>query len=607
MNINNISVNKYPISQILDPESKAVYEIPKYQREYTWGPKQWEALFDDLMEHGEGYFLGSIICINTTVDAINSLKFEVVDGQQRITTLSIFLTALYSYLSKNKEKLDDDQQSDVLQLKKRLVLKKTDDEIRIIPQRQNSNLDDYLSLLSEHGIIAKRSTPKNAGNRRIYHAFYYFKKRIDEVIKNEEQKTSAAFKLLDKINSAIFVKIDVANHSDAYTLFESLNDRGTPLTAVDLIKNLLLAKLDLKGSASLDYYFGRWTEVLNNLGDDYSIQERFFRQNYNAFRKSINEPFINDDRQYPLGSIATRTTLLDIYEKIVSKNPEGFLNDISENSALYAQITLMNADDISDNLKESYLDLQRVQGVPAYLLLLYLLKRQQSLQLSEVDIIKINVLLVNFFVRRNLTDMPPTRDLTRLFMSFIEEIETENYIGNTVYEKLRLKLLSKSASDEIFEQRLNGPVYDENSDAVRFILCMLAKKGMTRETQQDLWAKYDSNQYKWTIEHIFPQGANIPDCWVDMIANGDREKAKEYQNAYVHTFGNLTITGYNSTLSNKSFLEKKERKDTNDRYIGYRNGLNLNSDVCDKDEWTVDTIKSRTKSLVTQIKEMFKI
>lgn len=607
MNINNISVNKYPISQILDPESKAVYEIPKYQREYTWGPKQWEALFDDLMEHGEGYFLGSIICINTTVDAINSLKFEVVDGQQRITTLSIFLTALYSCLSKNREELDDDQQSDLLQLKKRLVLKKTDDEIRIIPQRQNSNLDDYLSLLSEHGIIAKRSTPKNAGNRRIYHAFNYFKKRIDEVIKNEEQKIAAVFKILDKINSAIFVKIDVANHSDAYTLFESLNDRGTPLTAVDLIKNLLLAKLDLKGSASLDYYFGRWTEVLNNLGDDYSVQERFFRQNYNAFRKSINEPFINDDRQYPLGSIATRTTLLDIYEKIVSKNPEGFLNDISENSALYAQITLMNADDISDDLKESYLDLQRVQGVPAYLLLLYLLKRQQSLQLSKADIIKINVLLVNFFVRRNLTDMPPTRDLTRLFMSFIEEIETENYIGNTVYEKLRLKLLSKSASDELFEQRLNGPVYDENSDAVRFILCMLAKKGMTRETQQDLWAKYDSNQYKWTIEHIFPQGANIPDCWVDMIANGDQEKAKEYQNTYVHTFGNLTITGYNSTLSNKSFLEKKERKDTNDRYIGYRNGLNLNSDVCDKDEWTVDIIKNRTKSLVTQIKEMFKI
>ena len=94
MNLNNIFVNKYPISQILDPESKAVYEIPKYQREYTWGLKQWEALFDDLMEHDEGYFLGSIICINTTKDSLQPPKLEVVDGQQRITTISIFLTVL---------------------------------------------------------------------------------------------------------------------------------------------------------------------------------------------------------------------------------------------------------------------------------------------------------------------------------------------------------------------------------------------------------------------------------------------------------------------------------------------------------------------------------
>ena len=603
MNLNNIFVNKYPISQILDPESKAVYEIPKYQREYTWGLKQWEALFDDLMEHDEGYFLGSIICINTTKDSLQPPKLEVVDGQQRITTISIFLTALYSYLSKNKEELDEDQQSDLLQLKKRLVLKKTDDETRVVPQRQNSNLEDYLSLLSEHGIIVKHSTPKNAGNRKIYHAFYYFKKRIDEVIQNGGQKIHVAFKILDKINSAIFVKIDVTNHSDAYTLFESLNDRGTPLSAVDLIKNLLLSKLDLKGNA-LDYYFNRWTEILKNLGDDVAFQERFFRQNYNAFRKSINEPFINDDRMYPLGPIATRTTLLDIYEKIVSKDPKGFLNDVTDTSKLYAQITLINQNKISYELKESYLDLQRVQGVPAYLLLLYLLKKQQALRLSEADIIKINVLLVNFFVRRNLTDIPPTRDLTRLFMSFIEEIERGNYIGNIIYEKLRLRLLSRSASDELFEQRLSGPVYDENKGTVRFILCMLAKKGVTREKQQDLWAKYDSGQYKWTVEHIFPQGTNIPDCWVDMIANGDCEKAKEYQNTYVHTLGNLTITGYNSTLSNKSFQEKKESKDsTADAYIGYKNGLNLNSNVCDKDEWTVDIIKERTKFLVSQIKK----
>ena len=114
MNINSINVNKYPISQILDPDSKLIFEIPKYQREYVWGTKQWEELFDDLMENKNGYFLGSIICINTTQDAINNPKFEVVDGQQRLTTISLFLAALYSILTAHRNELDEDQQADIL-------------------------------------------------------------------------------------------------------------------------------------------------------------------------------------------------------------------------------------------------------------------------------------------------------------------------------------------------------------------------------------------------------------------------------------------------------------------------------------------------------------
>lgn len=123
MNIKNINVNKYPISQILDPESRVVFEIPKYQREYIWNSKQWEAFFDDLIENENGYFLGSIICINTATDAINSPKFEVVDGQQRLTTISLFLAALYTTFDSKKKELDEEQRSDMLQIKWKLLLK----------------------------------------------------------------------------------------------------------------------------------------------------------------------------------------------------------------------------------------------------------------------------------------------------------------------------------------------------------------------------------------------------------------------------------------------------------------------------------------------------
>ena len=294
-----------------------------------------------------------------------------------------------------------------------------------------------------------------------------------------------------------------------------------------------------------------------------------------------------------------------VIEKIIKKDPVAALDDLADNAAIYAGIILNKTDSLSDSLGESYLELQRVQGAPSYLLIMYLIKNQEILGVDDNDIVKICKLLVNFFVRRNLTDTPPTRDLTRIFMSFIESIEQKNYCGSDIYAKIRETLISVSASDEAFEEKLRGPVYDDNSGATRFILCMLAKRGMTRENALDLWKKTNSNQYVWSIEHIFPQGSNIPDSWVDMIAGGDREKAKEYQSLYVHTFGNLTITGYNSTLSNKSFQEKKERKDSSGHFIGYRNGLNLNQDVCDKDEWTVNNILARSDRMVKEIMEMF--
>ena len=255
---------------------------------------------------------------------------------------------------------------------------------------------------------------------------------------------------------------------------------------------------------------------------------------------------------------------------------------ITENSAIYSLITLQKADGLPSGLRECFQDLQRVQGAPSYLLLMYLLKNRTELCIDDDQIAEVIRMLVNFFVRRSVTDIPPTRDLTRLFMAYIEEIEQNRYTGNQVFTSLRAKLLSVSASDDLFAEKLRGPIYDENSGACRFILCSLAQRGMTNETYVDLWRQYDSKQYVWSIEHIFPQGTNIPQPWVDMIAGGDPAKAREYQTLYVHTFGNLTITGYNSALSNKSFSEKRDRKDNAGKYIGYRNGLNLNADVADK-------------------------
>lgn len=612
MNINSINVSKHPISQIFDVDSKSIYEIPKYQREYVWGPGNLEALYDDLYNNDEGHFLGSIICINSTKDSLSELKFEVVDGQQRLTTICLFLSALFHVLGSFKENLNEDQEDAYKLIKKRLVLRKTKADIRLIPQIQKNNNADFKALLKELGIIdATLVTPKNAGNRRIYRAYYYFVERINselEQFPDNDKKIECLINILDKVNTAILVVIEVSNHSDAYTLFEALNNRGIPLTAIDLIKNTLLSKLDAIPGTDIGDCFAKWEQMLNCVGDDYTVQERFFRQNYNAFRKEHNVKFgASNEHPYPLGTLATKSNILGIYEKLVAHDPENFLNKICENANVYSWILLNDTTGLNTKFIESMTDLQRVQGAPAYALLLFLLKDKDKLSIQDDTIVLVIQLLVKFFVRRNVTDTPPTRDLIRLFNSVIEGIEKENKKDNAIYLYIKERLENVTANDIEFENKLKDSMYLENSGMTRFILCMLAKQGMTRETERDLWKKNDKNQYIWTIEHIFPQGENIPDCWIDMIANVDKEKAKEYQQEYVHTFGNLTISGYNSNLGNKSFEYKKERKDDKGAYIGYRNGITLNDDVVRQSKWTTETIKNRTNSMVKNIMSMLSL
>ncbi len=595
------SVDSYPVSQIFDIDVNVVYAIPRYQREYTWKKDQWETLFDDIQEHKAGYFLGSIICIDQTIDALNAVRsLEVVDGQQRLTTLSLLFAALYEYLNRHKNDLDEDQNAELINLKHKLVLKRTDDVVRISPQIQNNNKDDYRAILHSVGVIGQCDTPKYAWNRKISRAFNYFQLRIEEIVKGG----SNIMTFLDKVNKSSLVKIEVASHADAYVLFESLNDRGMPLTAIDLIRNKLLAKLEQTEPGKVDQYFDVWNKLLGHLGDDYNIQERFFRHYYNAFKDSLNEPFRNDNdkKKDPLGSVATRSNLTQIYEKLINQEASEHLQAICSAGELYSLMLSKNTDQAWVQLEKPLKDLDRIQGSPSHLLMLYLLVRHDALGINVAQLCEIAKLLVSFFVRRNLTDTPPTRDLTRLFMAIIDKITTLS--GDSVVGVIREELLAVSAKNELFRSKLEGRIYEENSGVTRFVLCALAEESMTRETSVDLW-KYEGKNLVWTIEHIFPQGENIPESWVSMIAEGDENRAKAIQETHVHKLGNLTISGYNGALSNKGFIDKRDRTNSKGLDVGYKNGLKLNAELATADKWSVEQINKRTTELVDQVVKLF--
>ena len=123
--------------------------------------------------------------------------------------------------------------------------------------------------------------------------------------------------------------------------------------------------------------------------------------------------------------------------------------------------------------------------------------------------------------------MGSTRDLSRIFMDIISKIEESEAVGNDIVTLIveTLSAPSNCASDEHFRRSLESDVYKENVGATRYILCKLAESAMTQETWTDLWRRTDKKVFVWTIEHIFPEGENIPLCWVNMIANGDKQLA----------------------------------------------------------------------------------
>lgn len=594
------SAENYPVSSLLSIDEKLIYRIPRYQREYTWGKWQWDALIDDLLENNDKYFLGSIICIVDNKDALAVRYLELVDGQQRLTTLSLLMAAVYYSYNNLGVDLSFEQQLDLHNLKHKLILKSQPKETRLIPQVQNLNQQDYFWVLKEAGILVDVDYPSNAGNRRVVKAFRHFCSRIEEYVNEQVEKQEDPIDslgvLIEKVNTATMIKIEVDSHSNAYTLFESLNNRGMPLTAVDLIKNKLLAKLESVDLGSIDQHFTNWMKVLTNLGDDYAVQERYFRQYYNAFKPKLTELV-----SVP---VATKSNLIHIYEKLIAHDAEKFLNKMTRHSEIYSQIISRSRVPEQPRLSSFLQDLERVQGVPSYLLLMFMFARKDELGLEFSDLEIVTKSLISFFVRRNTTDKPATRDLTRIFMDITSQIFEQKITGDEIVDLINTKLSKVSADDSTFEKGLSGSIYEDNKGLCRFVLCAIEQSQMTRETERDLWA-LSGKQFIWTIEHIFPQGENIPEAWIDMMAGGDVSLAKDYLDSHVHKLGNLTISGYNSSLGNKSFIDKRDRRDKKGNPVGYKNGLYLNKKLSISENWSIEKIDKRTQELVKHVLKMY--
>jgi hypothetical protein len=403
------------------------YYVPNYQREYKWGHLEWDQLLEDIHDADSNYFMGSIICIQNSGGYIPSgeSKFEIVDGQQRLTTLSLLLMAIYSAIGKGMADDEIERQHLLRDVKAKLVLpgkaklqQNRPILCRLNPSSQNRNYDDYKYLLNELGLLKHIEKPANHGNRRIRRAYEYFRDRCE----NMEYPHLAD--LFGKINQLRFVFITVENHADAYRLFETLNHRGLPLTAIDIVKNKLIAKLHSDERYSSDESSENWIQMIDAIPES-ADQERFLRHFYHSFRGEL-------PTAKSLPTRAVRSNVIHIYDKLIEDNPQSLSKLLTMAGKLYGQIC-NTVESLTKDIQRGLIELNRIGAAPAFQLLLFLFSRDRKAIGGPKGLEKMIHLLCRYFVRRNTTDVPPTRELDPVFIGVIDKcrikIDTTGKLG----------------------------------------------------------------------------------------------------------------------------------------------------------------------------------
>ncbi|MSP64727.1 MAG: DUF262 domain-containing protein [Bacteroidetes bacterium] len=607
------------------------FHIPKYQREYTWGKYNWSKLIEDIYDSDLGHYMGSVICVHEKEELTPSeeLIYDVVDGQQRLTTISLMLMAIYDKLKyvlpeHSPDIINDDDYKDTLNSIRKKLVKKTKTNsskvplggfksdgfncfLRVQPSSQFSNLDDYKYILSDIELLEELPYPKNCGNRSIYKAYQYF---YDHTSNNWIDLKE----LLDRVNRLAFILISETSHSKAFILFETLNNRGVPLSGIDIIKNKMLAVLEKKHGIDIDESFNQWQKLLSNL-PSHDEQDRFLRQFYNAFK-------FNDDIKVDKVPKATSSTLIKIYEQLIRKDAGGIFNELQNKAKLYNQ--LIEPEKYPETkLTLALIDLERISATPSYTFLLYLFSLEESC-FEETDLkLKVVELFCKYYLRRNVTDFPNTRDLDTINIDLIEQchkqIQKNRKVSYDFIENILLTGKGKPETILKLKENLKDNLFRYNDGMARYLLAKLDETAHSREYKPDLWARNEKGLFVWTVEHVFPQGKNIPKEWIDMIGNGSKNQAEEIQENLVHCLGNLTLSGYNSKLSNYSFSKKQNRSEANifgnKIKIGYQNGMAINNiefkikrkkfTIANSPEWKKEMIESRNNVIVNMVLELF--
>ncbi len=539
------------------------FVIPVYQRNYDWKTEQCKQLFDDLVKiiknNRRSHFFGSVVS-DYNPDGRND-EFLIIDGQQRLTTVSLVLLAVYNLL--NEEVLVSESPYLKQQiLEEYLVDKWAQRETRIKLKPVKNDRDAFGKLFE--------GEDEHIRDSNLTANYNYFYERI-------QRKEISVDDLFDAVCRLEIISITLNNEDNPQLIFESLNSTGLDLSEGDKIRNYILMGLPTK--IQDEYYEKYWNRI--EKCTDYDVSS--FVRDYLSIKQSAipsqKKIYINFKDYVESSSVDTEALLKELLE--YSKSYQILLGGGTNDKALDACIFRLNR-------------LETTITRPFFLEVFKLFK-EQRLNLSQVR--EIFLITESYLFRRTICDLP-TNALSKIFLLLNKEIIRLDGTDNDYVEKLKYVLLSKkerSRFPDDYEFALNlseRPVYLMNSKNKLYILERFENFG-TRE-DKDIYGHCDDGIY--SIEHIMPQ--HLTPSWIDQLG----ENWEEIHETWLHRIANLTLTAYNSSYSNNSFEDKKNMRN------GFKeSGIRLNTYIAEKEKWTLSELEERNEYLKSRALEIWQM
>lgn len=527
--------------------------IPIYQRKYSWTDKECKQLLEDILRVGESdepnHFIGSIVYLNQKGHIASPInKLMIIDGQQRITTLTLLISAIADYLFMNPDEkimspenlisyylLND---REVGETRYKLILTQDDRNTLI-------KIIDYLEIDDEIPFDEDDST-------RIRENYEFFKKRVNE------DNIETLFNGLNKL-VIIFVALE-HNVDNPQLIFESLNSTGLELSQADLIRNFIL--MGLLPDEQKKLYNDYWHKI-----------EILFERNNGNFDKFIRDYLTVKTDKVPV----FRNVYSDFKKYSAQKDVHGLVKDIHKYAFYFKSIAFGGEE--NPKLKDA-LDSLRSMGYDVTdPFMLHLYRDYKEGKLSTDEFCEIITYTESYLLRRLICSIP-TPSLNKTFAGMYNQLDTSNYLNS--YKEV---LLAKDNYQRMPDNREFAANF-----RLRDIYNLRSKNRDYIFDKFENWgSKEKTNIHSYTIEHIVPQNPELSQEWRDALG----ENWREIQKTYLHTIGNLTLTGYNSTLSDRSFTEKRDIEG------GFRlSAIRLNVKLQDLETWNEQEIKKRTDRLI---------